>query len=388
MPSVELRKRVTIVEDIFHEGGPVARTPYRRAAILSVIKNPFAGRFVEEIVGFSDDLKPLGLEMAKALIAALGGDPKLIEGYGKGAIVGEAGEVEHGALWHAPGGYAMREALGGAKAIVPSAKKVAGPGARLDVPITHIDASYVRSHFDAIEVGIADAPRADEMLLVLAMTTGARVHDRAGGLKASRDQGIGRSQMKAQIRKIVTIVEETRFEMGRAVEPPTRRAAAVAVIENPFAGRYVEDLAPLIEIGEELGELLAGRAVAALGIEGPRAESYGKAAAVGENGELEHAAAILHPKLGAPVRKVLGKGAALIPSSKKRGGPGVALDVPLGHKDAAFVRSHFDGMEVRIADAPRANEIVVAVAITDSGRPLPRVGGLTKHEIKGIDGLR
>ena len=190
MPSVELRKRVTIVEDIFHEGGPSARTPYRRAAILSVIKNPFAGRFVEEIVGFSDDLKPLGLEMAKALIAALGGDPKLIEGYGKGAIVGEAGEVEHGALWHAPGGYAMREALGGAKAIVPSAKKVAGLGARLDVPITHIDASYVRSHFDAIEVGIADAPRADEMLLVLAMTTGARVHDRAGGLKASEIKGL------------------------------------------------------------------------------------------------------------------------------------------------------------------------------------------------------
>ena len=194
--------------------------------------------------------------------------------------------------------------------------------------------------------------------------------------------------MKAKIRKIVTIVEETLFEMGRAVEPPTRRAAAVAVIENPFAGRSVEDLAPLIEIGEELGELLASRAVAALDIEGSRAESYGKAAAVGENGELEHAAAILHPKLGAPVRKVLSKGAALIPSSKKRGGPGVALDVPLGHKDAAFVRRHFDGMEVRIADAPRANEIVVAVAVTDSGRPLPRVGGLTKHEIKGVDGLR
>jgi hypothetical protein len=190
MPSVGVRKRVTIIEDIFHEGGPVARTPYRRAAILSVIKNPFAGRFVEEIVGFSDDLKPLGLEMAKALIAALGGDPKKIEGYGKGAIVGAAGEVEHGALWHAPGGYAMREALGGAKAIVPSAKKVAGPGARLDVPITHIDASYVRSHFDAVEVGIADAPRADEILLVLAMTTGARVHDRAGGLKALEIKGL------------------------------------------------------------------------------------------------------------------------------------------------------------------------------------------------------
>ena len=194
--------------------------------------------------------------------------------------------------------------------------------------------------------------------------------------------------MKANIRKLVTVVEETRVEMDRAVRPPTRRAVAVAVIENPFAGRYVEDLSPLIDVGEELGALLAARAVAALGIDGSTAESYGKAAAVGENGELEHAAAVLHPKLGAPVRKVLGKGAALIPSSKKRGGPGVALDVPLGHKDAAFVRSHFDGMEVRIPDAPRANEIMVAVAVTDSGRPHPRVGGLTKDEIKGVDGLR
>jgi hypothetical protein len=194
--------------------------------------------------------------------------------------------------------------------------------------------------------------------------------------------------MNAEIRKIVTILEETHREIGRSVTPPTRRAAAVAVIVNPFAGRYVEDLSLLIDIGEELGALLAERAVAALGIEGASAESYGKAAAVGENGELEHAAAVLHPKLGAPVRKVLGTGAALIPSSKKRGGPGVALDVPLGHKDAAFVRSHFDGMEVRIADAPRANEIMVAVAVTDSGRPHPRVGGLTKDEIKGVDGLR
>ncbi|MGL4959685.1 MAG: amino acid synthesis family protein [Inquilinus sp.] len=194
--------------------------------------------------------------------------------------------------------------------------------------------------------------------------------------------------MTARIRKIVTVVEETVTEMGRPVTPPTRRAAAVAVIENPFAGRYVDDLTELFEIGEELGALLAEKAVAALGIEGSRAESYGKAAAVGENGELEHAAAILHPKLGTPVRKVLGKGAALIPSSKKRGGPGVALDIPLGHKDAAYVRSHFDGMEVRIADAPRAGEIVVAVAVTDSGRPLPRVGGLKTTEIKGEDGLR
>jgi hypothetical protein len=194
--------------------------------------------------------------------------------------------------------------------------------------------------------------------------------------------------MKARIRKIVTVIEETRRELDHEISPPTRRAAAIAVIENPFAGRYVEDLAELMDIGEELGELLAGRAVAALGIDGASAESYGKAAAVGENGELEHAAAILHPKLGAPVRKALTKGAALIPSSKKRGGPGVALDIPLGHKDAAFVRSHFDGMEVRISDAPRANEIMVAVAITDSGRPLPRVGGLKKEEIKGTDGLR
>jgi hypothetical protein len=194
--------------------------------------------------------------------------------------------------------------------------------------------------------------------------------------------------MKAQIRKIVTVVEETDREMDRKIDPPVRRAAAIAVIANPHAGTYVEDLAGLIEIGEELGQLLAERAVAALGIEGARVESYGKAAAVGENGELEHAAAILHPKLGAPFRKVLGKGAALIPSSKKRGGPGVALDIPLGHKDAAFVRSHFDGMEVRINDAPRADEIMVAVAVTDSGRPLPRVGGLAKNEIKGEDGLR
>jgi len=194
--------------------------------------------------------------------------------------------------------------------------------------------------------------------------------------------------MSARIRKIVTIVEETRTEMGKPVNPPTRRAAAAAVIENPFAGKYVEDLTELMEIGEELGSLLTERAVAALGISGPAAESYGKAAAVGENGELEHAAAVLHPKLGTPVRKVLGKGAALIPSSKKRGGPGVALDIPLGHKDAAFVRSHFDGMEIRVNDAPRANEILVAIAVTDSGRPLPCVGGLSKEPIKGEDGLR
>lgn len=194
--------------------------------------------------------------------------------------------------------------------------------------------------------------------------------------------------MTAEIRKLVTLVEETRSEMGRAVDPPARRAAAIAVIANPFAGRYVEDLDPLVAIGEELGLILAEAAVAALGIPGPHVQGYGKAAAVGENGELEHAAAILHPKLGAPVRRVLGGGAALIPSSKKRGGPGVALDIPLGHKDAAFVRSHFDGMEVRVTDAPRADEIMVAVAVTSAGRPLPRVGGLAAADVKGEDGLR
>lgn len=194
--------------------------------------------------------------------------------------------------------------------------------------------------------------------------------------------------MTAKIRKIVTFVEETHIEMSRSVQPPTRRAAAVAVVENPFAGKFVEDLSELMTIGEELGDLLTQRAVAALAIPPAQVESYGKAAAVGENGEIEHAAAVLHPKLGAPVRKFIGKGAALIPSSKKRGGLGVPLDIPLGHKDAAFVRSHFDGMEVRINDAPRANEIVVAIAVTDSGRPLPRVGGLSKDQIKGEDGLR
>ncbi len=195
--------------------------------------------------------------------------------------------------------------------------------------------------------------------------------------------------MKARIRKIATFVDETLVEQGREVAPPLRRAAAVAVIANPFRRNLSGRPRPsLIDIGEELGQLLAERAVAALGIPGSAVESYGKAAAVGENGEFEHAAAILHPKLGAPFRKVLGKGAALIPSSKKRGGLGVVLDIPLGHKDAAFVRSHFDGMEVRISDAPRANEILVAVAVTSGGRPHPRVGGLKVSEIKGEDGLR
>jgi hypothetical protein len=189
MPEVQIRKRLTLVEEIFHEGGAVASTPLRRAASLVVIRNPYAGRYVEQIEGFMDDLKPLGLAMARALVAALGGDSHIVEGYGKGAIVGANGELEHGALWHVPGGYAMREVLGGAMAIVASTKKVGGPGTRLDVPITHINASYVRSHFDAMEVGIADAPRADEILLALVMTTGARIHARVGGLKSSDIKG-------------------------------------------------------------------------------------------------------------------------------------------------------------------------------------------------------
>jgi len=194
--------------------------------------------------------------------------------------------------------------------------------------------------------------------------------------------------MTANIRKLVIQVDETRKEMGQDITPPTRRAVAIAVIENPYAGRFSENLDELVAIGEELGALLGQKAVKALGIEPGQAQSYGKAAIVGESGELEHAAAILHPKLGAPLRVAVEKGAALVPSAKKRGTLGTAIDVPLGHKDAAFVRSHFDAVEARVSDAPRANEIVVAVAVTDSGRPLPRIGGLQASEIKGEDGLR
>lgn len=189
MPEPKVRKILTSVEEIFHEGGPVAGKPLKRAAVVAAIENPFAGRYVEDIAGFMKDLEPLGLDMANRLVAALGGDKDAVEGYGKGAIVGTAGELEHGALWHAPGGYSMRAVLGDAKAIVPSTKKVGGPGTRLDVPVTHINASYVRSHFDSIEIGIPDAPRANEMLLVLVMTTGARIHNRAGGLKAEDIKG-------------------------------------------------------------------------------------------------------------------------------------------------------------------------------------------------------
>ena len=189
MPEPILRKTAIILEEIFHEGGPAAETPLKRAAMLCVIKNPFAGAYVEDIAGFMDDLKPLGVDMARKLVDILGGNAGVVEGYGKGAIVGTAGELEHGALWHVPGGYSMREILPSSNAIVPSTKKLGGPGTRLDVPITHCNASYVRSHFDAMEVGLADGPKADEILLVLVMTTGPRIHARVGGLKASEIKG-------------------------------------------------------------------------------------------------------------------------------------------------------------------------------------------------------
>ena len=192
----------------------------------------------------------------------------------------------------------------------------------------------------------------------------------------------------ARIRKIITVVDEIHHEMGQQINPPTRKAAAIAVIENPFASQYIEDLDILVRMGEELGAILGKRCIRALGIEPSAAKSYGKAALIGENGELEHGAAILHPRMGAPLRREVDGGAALVPSSKKCGSMGDTLDIPLGHKDAAYVRSHFDGMEVRVSDAPRANEILVAIAITDSGRPLARVGGLRVSEIEGEDGLR
>jgi|UniRef100_A0A7C4AS91 hypothetical protein len=191
-----------------------------------------------------------------------------------------------------------------------------------------------------------------------------------------------------EIRKIVTVVEETLREMGRSVEPPTRKCASIAVLKNPFAGRYQEDLTELMDIGEQLGKLLAERCLQGLGIGPDKAESYAKGCIVGLDGELEHAAAILHPKLGKPFREVLGRGLALIPSVKKRGPAGCTIDVPLNHKDAAFIRSHFDGMTVSVQDAPRSDELLVVLVVTDSGRPLPRIGGLTKEQAKFEDGLR
>jgi len=191
-----------------------------------------------------------------------------------------------------------------------------------------------------------------------------------------------------EVRRYLTIVEEILEEGGRKLDPSGRRAAAVAVIRNPFAGKYVEDLTPLIDIGDQLGGILGKMAVDALGIRPEAAENYGKAAVVGEAGEREHAAAILHPKLGTPFRNAVGGGKSLIPSAKKLGGMGTEIDVPLNYKDAAFVRSHFDAMAVRVPDAPRADEIVVALVVTACGRPHPRIGGLKMSEAKKEDGLR
>jgi hypothetical protein len=183
VPEFKIRKTVLIVEEIRHEFGPPPAIPRRRAACLAVVENPFAGGYVADLQPAMEDLKPLGLMMSERLVAALGREG--IDGYGKGAIVGEAGELEHGALWHVPGGYAMRELLGESLAIVPSAKKVGGMGASLDVPLGHINAAYVRSHFDAMEVRVPDAPRAREFVFALAMSVGPRVHARMGGLAAS-----------------------------------------------------------------------------------------------------------------------------------------------------------------------------------------------------------
>ncbi|NMM43337.1 amino acid synthesis family protein [Rhodospirillaceae bacterium KN72] len=194
--------------------------------------------------------------------------------------------------------------------------------------------------------------------------------------------------MIARLRKIVTFLETIDREFDRPVSPPATRVCCAALIENPCAGRYVEDLSELIEIGAEMGTQLARRCLEVGGLRAEDIQSFGKAAMVGEAGEIEHAAAILHPSLGAPLRAILGGGKALVPSSKKMGGPGDTLDVPLGHKDAAYVRSHFDGMPVTIADGPRANEILVAIALAPTGRPLPRVGGLEHADIVGNDGLR
>src|SRR5687767_12812612 len=186
---IDIRRVFTHVEHIHHEFGPRAATPLVRGAIGAVLTNPFAGRYEPDILPMMALLDPVGVDMAHRLHAAMDVPLEQIATYGKGAIIGQAGELEHGALWHVPGGYAMREILGDAKAIVPSTKKVGGPGTRLDVPVTHINASYVRSHFDAMEVGVPDAPRADEMVLALVMTTGPRVHARVGGLKASEVKG-------------------------------------------------------------------------------------------------------------------------------------------------------------------------------------------------------
>ena len=191
-----------------------------------------------------------------------------------------------------------------------------------------------------------------------------------------------------EVRKYVTIVEETVVEGGKKVNPPTRKASAVAVIRNPFAGKYAENLDLLIDIGNELGKILGKRVLDALRITGEKVESYGKAAIVGTEGESEHASAILHPKFGYSFRDAIDGGKAIVPSTQKIGGPGTEIDVPLTYKDASYVRSHFDGMTVNVQDAPWPDEIVVAVVVTDSGRPHARIGGLKKEEAKKGDGLR
>ena len=188
MPDFALRKTLIFVEDIHHEGGPPTETPRRRGAIVAIVKNPFAGSYTEDLQSAMEDLKPLGLMMTDRLIEAMGGIAG-IDGYGKAGLAGEGGELEHTALWHVPGGYAMRERLGAAKAIVPSAMKVGGVGTRIDVPLGHINAAYVRSHFDAMEVGVADGPRAGELLFALAMTRGPRIHHRMGGLAVEDVKG-------------------------------------------------------------------------------------------------------------------------------------------------------------------------------------------------------
>lgn len=188
-----------------------------------------------------------------------------------------------------------------------------------------------------------------------------------------------------QVLGIHLSIDERRYEMGRELAKPIRRVVAAAVLANPFAGRYVEDLSELIDASVPIGAELAQAAVAALGAS---VESYGKGAIVGLGGELEHAAALLHPKLGTPLREACGGGKAIIPSAKKRGGPGTTLDIPLHYKDAAFVRSHFDAVELRLGESPAPDQIVLAVAVTDGGRPLPRIGGLTIDEAVKEDGLR
>ena len=188
MPEFTLRKTAIFIEDIHHDGGPVPLQPRQRAAIAALVKNPFAGSYTADLQVAMDDLKPLGLMMTDRLIEAMGGTDG-IDGYGKAAMAGEAGELEHTALWHVPGGYAMRARLGEAKAIVPSSMKQGGPGTRIDVPLGHINAAYVRSHFDGMEVGLPDGPRADELLFILAMSRGTRIHDRMGGLAMAEVKG-------------------------------------------------------------------------------------------------------------------------------------------------------------------------------------------------------